>query len=187
MDVQIDQFSAPQTAEFHVDNSLRIILSRANDPQSCNFWIGLYKTRGQGTSKEFLKIESLDEAFKYLSEVGLGDDQPLMYSDNTGAVHRQFFLLPQQRFSSDLEGGKNLILKTLESLGQRKMGLYLAPSLLNHPETEEILSTLVEGLAKLKTEEVYLLTTDIGINQLLSTALRVKDHLQNRRNVWIFH
>lgn len=187
MDVQIDQFSASQTVESHGDNGLRIILSRGSDPQTCAFWIGLYRSGGEGSSKDFLKIEKLDDAFKYLSEVGLSDDQPLMYSDNTGTEHRQFFLLPQQKFGGDIEAGRILILSTLESLGQKKVGLYLAPSLLNRPGTEEILGALVEGLAKLKTEEVYLLTTDIGINQLLSTSLKVKEHLRNRRSVWIFH
>ncbi len=182
VDVHIDQLSAPQNSDLQLDNGLRIILSRASDPEVCSFWIGLYKSRGQGTSKEFLKIERLDEAFKYLSEVGLADDQPLMHSDNTGDFHRQFFLLPQSRFAA-----KSLILKTLESLGQKKTGLYLAPNLLNRPDSHEILGELVEGLAKLKTDEVYLLTSDIGVNQLLNISLKVKELLRNRRDVWIFH
>lgn len=169
------------------DNSLRIVLSRANDPQTCPFWVGIYKSAGSGTTKEFLQIEKLDEAFKYLSEVGLAEDQPLMLSDNTGASHRQFFLLPQRAFVNDPQAAKSLVLNTLEALIQTKAGLYLAPSLLHLPETRQLLSELIVGLAKLKTEEVYLLTTDIGVNQLLNISLAVKENLKNKRDVWIFH
>lgn len=187
MDMQIDPISAPAQTDALGDNSLRIILSRASDPQLCNFWIGLYKAKGKGTSHEFLEIEKLDEAFKYLSEVGLTDNQALMHSDNTGATHRQFFLLPETSFKADIESGKSLVLKTLESLGQKKAGLYISPALLNQASIQDTLTDLVEGLAKLKTEEVYLLTTDIGINQLLNISLHVKEQLKNRRDVWIFH
>ncbi|MBC7661240.1 MAG: hypothetical protein H7249_16210 [Chitinophagaceae bacterium] len=178
--------SAQETPKTH-DDSLRIVLARPGDPQACNFWVGLYKSRGTGTSKEFLQIEKLDEAFKYLSEVGLSEDQPLMHSDNTGAVHRQFFLLPQAAFARDTKVGKELILKTLSDLVQKKVGLYLSPNLLNLPETKQLLGELVLGLANLKTEEVFLLTTDIGVNQLLNISLLVKEHLRDSRNVWIFH
>ena len=187
MDIQIDPISAPMQTDTLGDNSLRIILSRASDPQICNFWIGLYKAKGKGTSHEFLEIEKLDEAFKYLSEVGLTDDQPLMHSDNTGATHRQFFLLPETSFKADIESAKGQVLRTIESLGQKKTGLYISPTLLNQTSILNTLTDLVGGLAKLKTEEVYLLTTDIGVNQLLNISLHVKDHLRNRRDVWIFH
>ena len=176
-----------QHAPMTQDNSLRIVLARASDPQVCNFCVGLYKSGGTGTTQEFLQIEKLDEAFKYLSEVGLAEGQPLMLSDNTGTAHRQFFLLPQNVFAQDPRAGKNLILNTLEALVQKKAGLYLAPTLLNHPDARTLLGELVVGLAKLKTEEVYLLTTDIGVNQLLNISLSVKEHLKNTRDVWIFH
>ena len=185
--MHIDPISAPLQTDVLGDNSLRIILSRASDPQLCNFWIGLYKAKGMGSSHEFLEIQKLDDAFKYLSEIGLTDNQALMHSDNTGLAHRQFFLLPESSFKADLESGKALVLKTLESLGQKKAGIYLSPALLDNAYTADTLSDLVEGLAKLKTEEVYLLTTDIGVNQLLNISLRVKEHLRNRREVWIFH
>ena len=182
----------PQESSIHQgpmtnDNSLRIVLSRAGDPQVCNFWVGLYKSRGMGTSKEFLQIEKLDEAFRYLSEVGLIEDQALMHSDNTGVVHRQFFLLPQHEFASNTKVGKALILDTLEALVQKKAGLYLAPSLLNLNNAKQLLGELLVGLAKLKTEEIYLLTTGIGVNQLLNISLAVKEHLRDTRDVWIFH
>ena len=176
-----------QHAPMTQDNSFRIVLARANDPQVCTFWVGLYKSGRTGTSKEFLQIEKLDDAFKYLSEVGLSEDQPLMLSDNTGATHRQFFLLPQKVFALDPKAGKGLILNTLEALVQKKAGLYLAPTLLNHPDARLLLGELVVGLAKLKTEEVYLLATDIGVNQLLNISLSVKENLKNTRDVWIFH
>ncbi|RYZ88874.1 MAG: hypothetical protein EOP04_08310 [Proteobacteria bacterium] len=187
MEMHRPEQSSIQHAPMTQDNSLRIVLSRANDPQTCPFWVGVYKSAGTGTTKEFLQIEKIDEAFKYLSETGLSEDQPLMLSDNTGATHRQFFLLPQKAFAYDPQAGKTLVLKTLEALVQTKAGLYLAPSLLHMPETRQLLSELIVGLARLKTEEVYLLTTDIGVNQLLNISLAVKESLKNKRDVWIFH
>ncbi len=176
-----------QHAPMTQDNSLRIVLARANDPLVCTFWVGLYKSGGTGTTKEFLAIEKLDDAFKYLSEVGLSEGQPLMLSDNTGEAHRQYYLLPQNVFAQDPRAGKNMILGTLEALVQKKAGIYLAPTLLHHPDARLLLGELVVGLAKLKTEEVYLLTTDIGVNQLLNISLLVKEHLKSTRDVWIFH
>lgn len=187
VEILVDSESAPQAVDTAVDNNLRIILCRASDPQLCSFWVGLYKSRGHGSSHQFLDFSKIDEAFRFLSEVGIADDQPLMFSDNSGEVHRQFYLLPDIQFSREPEQALHLVLQTLEALDQKKVGLYLSPALLKRPEMLALLSSLVEGFAKLKTKEVYLLTTDIGLNQLLNVSLNVKRDLQNRRDVWIFH
>ncbi len=169
------------------DNSLRIVLSRANDPQTCTFWVALYKSGGKGTSREFLKIQKLEDSFQYLNDIGLSEDGPLMLSDNTDAIHRQFFLLPQKAFAANPKAGKDLVLKTLAALVQKKSGLYLAPPGVSLVDRMEILRDLITDLAKLKTEEICLLTTNIGLNPLLSISLNVKESLRNTRDVWVFH
>ena len=187
MDTHKHEQSSQQHAPVTNDDSLRIVLSRANDPQICTFWVGLYKNNGTGSTKEFLQIERLDEAFRYLIEVGLTEHEPLMLSDNTGAVHRQFFLLPQKAFAADPVAGKLLISKTLSDLVQKKAGIHLASSIAGAADRQEILTDLVVGLARHKMEEIHLLTADIGVNQLLNVSLTAKESLKAVRDVWIFH
>jgi hypothetical protein len=187
MHLHSDQLLTPNDSDLPPESGLRIILSRATDPDTCSFWIGLYKSGGQGTSSVFLKIERLDDAFKYLSEVGLPDDQAMMHSDSTGTFPRQFFLLPQMRFVQDESAAKAMILKTVEALGTKKAGLYLSPSLLGQNDNKNILREVIEGLARLTMDEISLLTSDIGVNQLLNISLDVKERLKDQRNIWVSH
>ncbi len=187
MDIEISSVAPTKPINAGNEVGLKIILCRANDPAPCSFWVGLYKSGGTGTTAKFLESTRLDEAFRYLGEQGLNDNQPLMFSDNSGAVHRQYFLLPQSRVTKDKEKSKSLILSTVQSLGQKEIGLYLAPKLFDQPETESYLGELIDGFAKLKIDTLNLLTTDIGVNQLLNVSLKIKEGLRSSREIWVLH
>ncbi len=187
MDIEISSVAQTKPLETTHESGLRIVLFRATDPDPCSFWVGLYKSKGKGNTAKFLEAHKLDDAFRYLGEEGLEDDQPLMFSDNSGASHRQFFLLPESSVSRDANTSKALLLSTVEALGQKEIGLYLAPKLLRQPETEGYLSQLIEGFARLKIGTLHLLTTDIGVNELINVSLKIKESLRHTREIWVLH
>ncbi len=167
-------------------NSISLIITRPEDTADCPFWVGLYR-QGQASAREVFSLDRIDDVFSLLNEKGLNENQPLMLSDSSGEVVRQFYLVPESLCRQNRLEAKTLILKTVEALKPARIGVYFGIDPTDPDTSRILLEEILVGLGKSGIRELYLFTGRLGVNTILNAALRVKQGLLGIKDLQVFH
>jgi hypothetical protein len=155
----------------------------------CSFWIGLFQ-RGQLTSPELFDKGHVNEIFQQAATHGLRETTPVMLSDTSMNPPRFIYLLPEPSASSRADGSwiKQLV-STVQSWSPKKIGIYLAPELVNQETIQELLMQMMDEMVRVSDiSDYYLISATHGLNALLNTAIKIKSQLdQEKFNVLVFH
>lgn len=169
--------------------SASIHLISTEEMAVCSFWIGLFQ-RGNLTSPELFDKGHVNEIFQQAATHGLKETTPVMLSDTSMIPPRFIYLLPEPGKDSHADGGwiKQLV-TTVQSWSPQKIGIYLAPELVNHQTIQELLIQMMDEMVRVsKISEYYLISATHGLNALLNTAIKIKSKLDHDKiNVLVFH
>jgi hypothetical protein len=180
--------SGTEAIESEIPRRLAIYITRPDETQNCDFWIGLYK-HGNGTPTKLLQSKSIEEFYHIASTDGLPDKKPILLSDTADARARHFYLISENDWMTRPDFAISEISKALNALHPKKAGFYFSSDLVKNPLLTELFrETLIEA-CKTSTKEYYLFVGNIGINRLVNIAMEVKEALEQETNeqIFVFH
>lgn len=176
------------SAKLSNERNLAIYITRPDETQSCDFWIGLYRS-GNNSPANLLETSSVEEFYKMATEQGLSDDKPILLSDTALVTPKNYYLIPENDWVTRPDTAIKQIGKTLKALRPKKAGLYFCSDLVPQSSLTELFTeTLIEAF-KSSTREYYLFVGDMGINRLLNIAIDVKTAIEREtgEEIFVFH
>jgi len=176
--------------DFHESQLSRFNLYLTEYPgKGCDFWLGL-ASKGQRTPQNVLGAATVVKMLDDAAVEGIVDDAPIMLSDTTQTPAQYLYLMPKPEPEfRDRSLWIHTILETIKNWNPETIGIYLHPAVISSTAAKELLgATLTALIESTKIKNYYLLVGSHGVNDLINTALRVKNDLETSdREVVVFH
>lgn len=180
--------AAPVTAPSAVRQvNIRVVASEGE--ADCRFWVGLV-ARGKRPPASLMEIDDIREVLGEAAKGGIAEAGPLMLSDAAHQPPRFVYLMPAPGAElRDRDAWIHAGVQTIKSWQPQAIGFYLAPELVDAPESHELLlAALRELIAAGVASEFYLLIGTYGLNALVNAALRLKREMENDLvNLFVYH
>lgn len=184
----------PQVAgtqpDFHESQLTRFNLHLTESPATdCSFWLGLAR-QGEQSPQNIMSQPSVVSMLNEAATAGLSETAPLMLSDTTQVPSQYLYLmpLPESDFRDRSQWIHN-ILETVKNWNPDKIGIYLHPSVVTSSDAKDLLRAILTALIETTgIKNYFLLVGSHGVNDLINTALVVKNELETGdREVVVFH
>lgn len=165
-------------------------ITPAGKSSVCHFWVGLFRT-GSTSAQELFSLSDPEEIFVTAAREGLAEDEAIMLSNANLAPPRYVYLVPTtdslpQRLDTK---AVSAFVTALRMWQPQQAGLYIAPELAEKRTAQEmLLQILRESLLTTELREFCLLVGTLDKNDLLNTAIWLKEHLERESiNVCVYH
>ncbi len=196
MDIEISanpgtNHEAPPTdvaSPFTDNNAVIINILPREDLTHCHFWLGVFQ-EGSLHPVSLLDYQDTTSIFLRAATEGLAEDKPLMLSDCATELPRFFYFVPTPKSLESLNTWIDTVSRTIIDLKLEQLGIYLAPELLVKERAQSLLSDLLEKLIqKSCIKQYHLYPGGHGSNQILNTALQLKNSIENQAaKIFVFH
>ena len=164
----------------------RIIITRSNELQSCDFWIVNFD-KSSNTLSDASKANNCADMFKEIADNGLNEEEPVLFTDSSSGKAYSFLFVPNTQFEDSFERMKDSILTTAKMIKSSAVGIQVVLSEHIADENYENLVDLICSIIKQKEVDLHLFYEDQQSDKLTNLAIRVKKELKNEDKVFIFH
>lgn len=155
----------------------------------CYFWLGLFRD-GETDPRELIDLSEPEDIFSAAAGHGLREDEAIMLSNAELHPPRFVYLVPApQRMSAVDQQTVACCVSAVQLWRPERAGIYIAPELIDGPIAQDmLLQILRRSLLTTEAREFYLLVGSRERNDLLKTAVWLKEHLEEQAlNVCVYH